>query len=163
MMTRTPLRTRKAIRSPLDVLVADDEPADKLLVALAAGEAATEIRFSFVDDGEQLLVALAKRIADGNPPDVVVLDLRMPRCSGLEALERLAESNTAREIPIVMFTNSRRQSDMDRAIELGVVRFQTKPASYTELVEFIDELGRIVAEARARQPLDWSAEDGEGL
>jgi CheY-like chemotaxis protein len=68
---------------PLDVIVADDEPADNLLLALAAKDARVDMTFTFAEDGEELLRILAERVTEGNAPDLVVLDIRMPRCSGL--------------------------------------------------------------------------------
>ena len=71
---------------PLDVIVADDEPADNLLLAMAAQEADVEMNFTFAEDGEELIRLLTERVAEGKVPDVVVLDIRMPRCTGLEAM-----------------------------------------------------------------------------
>ena len=62
---------------PLDVIVADDEPSDNLLLALAAQDAEVEMNFTFAEDGEELLQILIDRVASGNAPDVVVLDIRM--------------------------------------------------------------------------------------
>lgn len=125
---------------PLDVMVADDEPSDNLLLALAAQDAQVEMNFAFAEDGEELLELLIDRVAAGNPPDVVVLDIRMPRCNGLEALEAISLSASLRQIPVVMFTTSRRTADMERGLSLGASRFVVKPSSYPELVAFANEL-----------------------
>jgi len=124
----------------LDVIVADDEPSDNLLLALAAQDAEVEMNFTFAEDGEELLQILIDRVASGNAPDVVVLDIRMPRCNGLEALEAISLSASLRRIPVVMFTTSRRAADMERGLSLGAARFEIKPSSYPELVAFANEL-----------------------
>jgi CheY-like chemotaxis protein len=129
---------------PLDVLVADDEPADNLLLALAAKDAHVDMTFTFAEDGEELLRVLAERVTEGNAPDVVVLDIRMPRCTGLEAMEVISASEVLRRIPVVMFTTSRRSVDMERGLSLGVTRFEIKPSSYPELVAFANELASVV-------------------
>jgi CheY-like chemotaxis protein len=129
---------------PLDVIVADDEPADNLLLALAAQDAKVNMNFTFAEDGEELLQILIDRVATGNVPDVVVLDLRMPRCTGLEAMEAIAVSQTLRQIPVVMFTTSRRDADRERGLSLGATRFTIKPSSYPELVAFANELAEVV-------------------
>ena len=129
---------------PLDVLVADDEPADNLLLALAAKDARIDMTFTFAEDGEELLRVLAERVTAGNAPDVVVLDIRMPRCTGLEAMEVISASEVLRRIPVVMFTTSRRSVDMERGLSLGVARFEVKPSSYPELVAFANELASVV-------------------
>ena len=129
---------------PIDVLVADDEPADNLLLALAAKDAHVDMTFTFAEDGEELLRVLAERVTEGNAPDVVVLDIRMPRCTGLEAMEVISASEVLRRIPVVMFTTSRRSVDMERGLSLGVARFEVKPSSYPELVAFANELASVV-------------------
>jgi CheY-like chemotaxis protein len=125
---------------PIDVIVADDEPADNLLLALAAQDADAEMNFTFAEDGEELLKILTERVASGNVPDVVVLDIRMPRCTGLEAMELISLSESLRRIPVVMFTTSRRAADMELGLSLGVTRFEIKPSSYPELVAFANDL-----------------------
>jgi CheY-like chemotaxis protein len=129
---------------PIDVLVADDEPADNLLLALAAKDAHVDITFTFAEDGEELLRVLAERVAAGNAPDVVVLDIRMPRCTGLEAMEVISASEVLRRIPVVMFTTSRRAADKAQGLSLGVTRFEVKPSSYPDLVAFANELVEVV-------------------
>jgi CheY-like chemotaxis protein len=125
---------------PLDVIVADDESADNFLMVLAAVDAGAQMNFTFAEDGEEFLQVLAARVAAGNIPDLVVLDIRMPRCSGLEVMEAIAESEFLRRIPVVMFTTSRRATDRKRGVSLGVTRFEIKPNSYAGLVSFMGEL-----------------------
>lgn len=139
LRTTLPLRTASSAQ-PIEVIVADDEPADNLLLALAAQDAEVAMNFTFAEDGEELLQILTERAASGNPPDVVVLDIRMPRCTGIEAMELISLSETLRRIPVVMFTTSRRAADMEAGLSLGVTRFEIKPSSYPELVAFANDL-----------------------
>ena len=127
----------------LDVIVADDEPSDNLLLALAALDADVEMNFTFAEDGEELLRILIDRVTSGKAPDVVVLDIRMPRCTGLEALEAMSVSQLLRRIPVVIFTTSRRSADLDRGLSLGATKFAIKPSSYPELVAFANDLAEI--------------------
>ena len=145
-MTSIPFISGARASRPLDVIVADDEPADNLLLALAAQDAEVEMNFTFAEDGEELVQLLTERVAAGNAPDVVVLDIRMPRCTGLEAMELISLSASLRRIPVVMFTTSRRATDMELGLSLGVTRFEIKPSSYPELVAFANDL---VSVARA--------------
>src|SRR5688572_31482059 len=126
---KSPVCIDEAVRTgrALDVIVADDEPTDNLLLALAALDADVEMDFTFAEDGEELLRILIDRVAAGNAPDVVVLDIRMPRCNGLEALEAISLSESVRRIPVVMFTTSSRAADMERGLSLGATRFEIKP------------------------------------
>jgi CheY-like chemotaxis protein len=127
----------------LDVIVADDEPTDNLLLALAALDADIEMNFTFAEDGEELLRILIERVTAGNAPDVVVLDIRMPRLSGLEALAAMSLAQSLRRIPVVIFTTSRRSADLERGLSLGATKFAIKPSSYPELVTFANDLVEI--------------------
>ncbi|MEO8692304.1 MAG: response regulator [Acidimicrobiales bacterium] len=135
--------TRASVR-PLDVIVADDEASDNLLLTMAARDAEVDMTFTFAKDGEELLRVLNERVASGNTPDVVVLDIRMPRCSGLEVMEVISVSEVLRRIPVVMYTASRRAADMELALKLGVTKFEIKPSSYPELVAFVNALVSVV-------------------
>jgi two-component system response regulator len=135
--------TSSIVTRPLRVVVADDEPSDNLLLALAAHDAQIDIDFTFVEDGEELVELLSVRVAAGNAPDVVVLDLRMPRCNGLEAMELISLSEVLRRIPVVVLTTSRRVEDRERGLALGVARYTIKPSSYGELVMFADGLEKV--------------------
>ena len=143
MISSVSVKATPAPGRALDVVVADDEPSDNLLLALAAQDADVEMNFTFAEDGEELLRILIDRVTSGNAPDVVVLDIRMPRCNGLEAMEAISLSASLRRIPVVMFTTSRRVADMERGLSLGAARFEIKPNSYPELVAFANDLALI--------------------
>jgi CheY-like chemotaxis protein len=143
---------RSRLRSPIDVVVADDDLADNLMLTTAAQDARADLRFTFVEDGFSLLSVLSERIAAGQDPDLVVLDMRMPRCSGLEAMEKIRDTPSLAHIPVVMFTTSRREADIRRAQELGVAEYAIKPSTYAELVEFTDRLNRLVTRRSLRAP-----------
>jgi len=143
MISSVSVKATPAPGRALDVVVADDEPSDNLLLALAAQDADVEMNFTFAEDGEELLRILIDRVTSGNAPDVVVLDIRMPRCNGLEAMEAISLSASLRRIPVVMFTTSRRVADMERGLSLGAARFEIKPNSYPELIAFANDLAHI--------------------
>ena len=127
----------------LDVIVADDEPSDNLWLALAALDADVEMDFTFAEDGEELLRVVIERVRSGKLPDLVVLDIRMPRCSGLEALEAMYLAESLRRIPVVIFTTSRRSADLERGLSLGATKVAIKPSSYPDLVAFANDLAEI--------------------
>jgi CheY-like chemotaxis protein len=143
MSTAVSVESVSTSERALDVIVADDEPSDNLLLALAALDADVEMNFTFAEDGEELLRILIERVTSGNSPDVVVLDIRMPRCGGLEALEAISLSQALRRIPVVIFTTSRREADMQRGLSLGATKFSIKPSSYRELVAFANDIAEI--------------------
>jgi CheY-like chemotaxis protein len=116
------------------VLVAEDEPHIRrvLLTLLEAASFETEA----VCDG----AAALNRLLGATRYDLVLLDLMMPRASGLEVLERVRDLNHRRDVPMMVLTAKGQDADRDRAFELGASDFVTKPFSPKKLLARIDEL-----------------------
>ncbi|MDQ1688751.1 MAG: hypothetical protein QOK42_1726 [Frankiaceae bacterium] len=97
-----------------------------------------------VVDGEQLLDYLHRRgeYADAPRPNLVVLDLRMPKKGGLEVLIDMAEHEELRAIPVVVLSSSDRPEDINGSYALGANSYVTKPASLTGLREGVAQLAR---------------------
>ena len=120
------------------ILLAEDDPDDALLMARALGkliaDTATAHGVHVVTDGEMateyLLGTGPYADRDHHPfPDLVILDLHMPRRSGLEVLAWLRAQPIIGLLPTVVLTSSREAADMDRASELGVDSYLTKPST----------------------------------
>lgn len=118
----------------LRLLVAEDEPHIRrvLLTLLEAASFDTDA----VADG----AAALNLLLGNNPYDIVLLDLMMPRASGLEILERVKDLKHRRGTPMVVLTAKGQDADRDRAFELGASDFMTKPFSPKKLLARIDEL-----------------------
>ncbi len=132
---------------PITILMADDDPDDRLLAAEALRESRVANDLRFVEDGEQLLDYLNRRGRWANPadaprPGVVLLDLNMPRMDGREALAAIKADPALRRIPIVVLTTSRAEADVLRSYDLGANSFITKPVTFGGLVEAMRVLGR---------------------
>ena len=127
------------------IIVADDDPDDRLLIGDAFKEARLLNNVEFVEDGQELLDCLRGhgRYAD-NPcasiPDLVLLDLNMPRMDGREALKEIKKDAKLRHIPIVVLTTSKAEEDIFRTYDLGVNSFITKPVTFAGLVEVMSML-----------------------
>jgi len=76
-----------------------------------------------------------------NLPEVVLLDLKLPKVSGLEVLRRIRENEDTRLLPIVILTSSDEEQDLVRSYELGVNSYIRKPVSFVEFAEAIRQLG----------------------
>lgn len=128
------------------ILMADDDPDDRML----AKEALTENKLAndlyFVEDGEELLDFLHQRgkfNKDNAPkPGLILLDLNMPKMDGREALRELKSNETFRKIPVIVLTTSKAEEDILRTYELGVNSFISKPVTFDELVEVTKQIGR---------------------
>lgn len=133
------------------ILMADDDPDDRLLVKDALGECEAESKVAdqlrFVNDGEDLMDYLLRRGHYADPacsprPDLILLDLNMPRMDGREALREIRNDVELRNIPVVVFTTSRAETDIKLVYNLGANSFVTKPVSFDALVKTVSLLAR---------------------
>lgn len=129
----------------LAILMADDDPDDRLMAREAMEEARLSNPLFFVEDGEQLLHYLRRTGAYTDPqssprPGLILLDLNMPRMDGREALQVIKTDPELRRIPVVVLTTSRAGEDICRTYDLGVNSFITKPVTFEGLVEVMRNL-----------------------
>ena len=123
----------------IEILLVEDNPADILLTEEAFDEADFPHRLHVARDGIEALAFLRREGAyAGVPvPDVVLMDLNMPRMSGLEALDILKEDEALRRIPVIVLTTSRAESDIWRSYNLHANAYIPKPVTISEFVGVI--------------------------
>lgn len=109
------------------ILIADDDPLGAELLEAYLGEIDSELRTA--SDGEQ-----AMQLVSGWRPDLILLDVMMPRISGFEVCKRLRGDPATRDIAIIMITALDQPSDMERAVEAGTDDFISKPINKTDLL-----------------------------
>ncbi|HEX6908923.1 MAG TPA: response regulator [Longimicrobium sp.] len=131
----------------ITILMADDDPDDRLLTAEALRESRLSSDLRFVENGEELLDYLRRRGRWANPsdsprPGLVLLDLNMPRMDGREALAEIKADPELRRIPVVVLTTSRAEADVLRSYDLGANSFIAKPVTFGGLVDAMRALGR---------------------
>ena len=124
------------------ILMADDDPDDRLLVEDAFTEIRLENPLDFVGDGVELMDYLNRRgayahLAGAPLPGLILLDLNMPRKDGREALNEIKRDEMLRKIPIVILTTSKADEDLLASYELGANSFIVKPVTFDKLVEVI--------------------------
>jgi CheY-like chemotaxis protein len=125
-------------RRKFPILIADDDPEDRLLIKEALEESRVANEIHFVNDGEQLLQYL--RTTDVKP-GLILLDLNMPRMDGREALREIKNDAELKRIPVIILTTSKAEEDIYRTYDLGVNSFVTKPVTFASLVKTIAEIG----------------------
>ncbi|MFQ5571647.1 MAG: response regulator [Rhodothermales bacterium] len=135
----------EVLNNTVTVLIADDDPEDRMLILDAFEENRLANDLRFVEDGEELLDYLYRRNHYEDPctspiPGLILLDLNMPRKDGREALEEIKKDPRLRKIPIVVMTTSKAEEDIARSYDLGVNSFVTKPVTFRGLVEVIKKL-----------------------
>lgn len=132
-------------RRPITILIADDDPEDRMLAEEALRESRLVNDIRFVDDGEDLLEYLQNRgkyaDADNPQPDMILLDLNMPRMDGREALKVIKSDPELRRIPVIVLTTSKAEEDIYRTYDLGVNSFIIKPVTFDSLVNIMKVLG----------------------
>jgi CheY-like chemotaxis protein len=129
-------------RGPFTILMADDDADDCLLVQDALRESGQAHLLRIVRDGQQLLDYLRQRgeyldNEDTPRPNLILLDLKMPRLDGREALSELKADPRLRSIPIVVLTTSTARDDISFCYRMGVNSYLTKPATYRGLVDLL--------------------------
>lgn len=127
------------------VLMADDDAEDRALAKDAMGECRPSIDFRFVVDGAELMAYLYQSGEFADPddaprPDVILLDLNMPRKNGREALAEIKADRGLGTIPVVVLTTSQADEDAFAGYKLGANSCLIKPRSFEELVAAMESL-----------------------
>jgi two-component system, response regulator len=127
------------------ILMADDDGEDCALVGDALRETGHPCDLRFVRNGEELFDYLRRQgeyqqPRDAPRPDLILLDLKMPRKDGRETLQELKADPDWRQIPVVILTTSAAGDDVNSCYEMGVNAFITKPVSFRKLVRILDAL-----------------------
>ncbi len=135
-----------AIHDPISILMVDDDPDDRLLVADAFEANRMTGRLRFAEDGQGLMDYLNQRGRYHDPdrfprPDLILLDLNMPGMDGREALAEIKNDPRFRAIPIVVLTTSSQESDIRQTYDLGANSYIVKPMRFSDLVQAIGSLG----------------------
>ena len=128
------------------ILMAEDDPDDCLLARLALERQGMHGALRTVGDGEELMDYLRRRGPYADPaasprPQLILLDLNMPRKDGREALQELKTDPALRQIPVVVLTTSRSDEEVFRSYDRGANSFITKPVTFDSLVEVMQSLG----------------------
>ncbi len=127
------------MHAPVVILLADDDPDDRAFTLRALRQNRLSNDVHTVEDGEELMDFLRRRgsYGDAPRPDVILLDLNMPRMDGREALEQIKSDASLRKIPVVVLTTSEADQDIIQTYDLGVNAFVTKPVTFDGLVNAI--------------------------
>ncbi len=129
------------------ILVIDDNPADIELIELGFETNEVAVRIDQASDGIQAQEKLRQLAAAGDCPQLILLDLNMPRANGFEVMQFINAQGLCEDTSVVVMTTSNATSDRDRCLALGVKEFMTKPPGFDELLTLLKKL---------EMYLDWS-------
>jgi CheY-like chemotaxis protein len=149
------------------ILMAEDDPDDRLLMEEAVAEAGLGVAMRYVADGLDLVNHLTQIKAghgggQESLPELILLDLNMPRMDGREVLEWITVNDDLRHIPVVVLTTTSSPEDRSRVRVLGAVDFLVKPASFEGLVALVRLLPEYWRPNTPPQPDRNSAGAGRG-
>ncbi|MDT4913752.1 MAG: hypothetical protein QOC66_2880 [Pseudonocardiales bacterium] len=138
-------------RGPLGVLLVEDDPGDVMIAKEALKASRLKSRLTVVPDGVEALKYLRREdpYAEGERPDLILLDLNLPKMSGHEVLAEVKADPTLRKIPIVVLTTSGAAEDVVRSYDLHANVFVTKPVDFdhfTAVIKQIDDFFLTVAQ-----------------
>ena len=127
---------------PFDILLLEDEPADAHLVSLSLKEARVHCRLHHLLDGRDGLDFLHRKPPneDAPRPDLILLDLNMPRMNGHEFLNVIKAEPSLCDIPVVVLTTSEVERDVEASFKLGAAGYITKPVDVQQFTAAIAQL-----------------------
>jgi CheY-like chemotaxis protein len=138
------------------ILLADDDPGGVELVLAALAELDLASSIEVVEDGEAALDYIYQRNSfagrgPGNPA-LILLDLKMPKVTGLDVLRTIKADHKTASIPVVVLTSSREESDLATCYRLGANAYVVKPVDYSEFHKAVTELGTFWARLNEPPP-----------
>ncbi len=121
----------KGYKTPLRVLLTDDDEGDRLIFKEIMDEMDEDITVHMVNNGKQLMDFLT---TEKNPfPDIIFLDLNMPNMNGIECLKEIRSNEKYSDISIAIYSTSTSKKDIDDTFHHGANIYITKPAAYSDL------------------------------
>ncbi len=130
---------------PAIILLAEDNPADQQITKRVLRHVKVRTELHIVEDGIELMNYLRRKDKYSDPkssqrPDLILLDINMPRMDGKKALKNIKGDSSLKAIPIVMLTTSNQDHDILESYDLGVNSYITKPSDNNEFIKVIKSI-----------------------
>jgi CheY-like chemotaxis protein len=120
----------------MKILMADNDTDDRLLSSIAFKKLNMAHSLDFVTDGQELMDYLYARLKNKRPlPDLVILDLNMPKKDGRVALKEIKSHEQLKHLDVIIFSTSTYERDMEYTLGLGAKSYIVKPTDYNQLIE----------------------------
>lgn len=124
------------------ILIVDDNSGDVRLLQEALRKCGRSVETTVAPDGVEALRQLQQRAIESNLPELVILDLGLPKLSGLDVLARIKEDPALKAIPVIVFSTSAAPADVAVAYQLHANCYIRKPASLEELFQVVAQIER---------------------
>jgi CheY-like chemotaxis protein len=125
--------------TPISVLLVEDDPGDVLMTREALADSKLLNELAVASDGEEAIEYLRAAAETGTPkkPDLILLDLNLPRVDGREVLEFVKSHERLRRIPVVVLTTSSAEEDIVRSYDLHANAYITKPVDFEQFMSVV--------------------------
>ena len=145
------------MKPPHAILLVEDNPADVKITQRALRESAFPVELLVVRDGEEAVEYLLRQGPHaGDPvwrsPDLILLDLNLPKLNGLQVLQRIRSTPQLHNVPVVVLTTSKRQEDIQQTYAAGANTYIQKPAEYPRYRDLVMTLRQYWHETALRPP-----------
>jgi two-component system, response regulator len=128
----------------IKILLIEDNPDDVELTLRAFKKHNLANHITVARDGEEALDIIfqhGKESAEGLRPDLILLDLKLPKVDGMEVLRQIKENLETKVIPVIVLTSSKEESDLAESYRLGVNSYIRKPVNFEKFTEVVMQLG----------------------
>ncbi|MFN6514600.1 MAG: response regulator [Nostoc sp. CreGUA01] len=127
---------------PIEVLLVEDNPGDAQLTRIALEDSKISIHLNVVEDGVEAMAFLRKqeKYVEAAHPDIVLLDLNLPKKDGREVLAEIKADENLKRIPVVVLTTSQAEEDILKAYNLSANCYITKPVDFDQFVKIVKSI-----------------------
>jgi len=131
--------TEATMVRPIEILLVEDSPTDAFLTQEAFNRSKVLNKMHVIDNGADAMAFLRREgpYAQGQRPDLILLDLNLPRKDGKEVLQEIKSDDDLKAIPVVILTSSKEEEDVLRSYELHANCYITKPVEFQRLTEVV--------------------------
>lgn len=134
--TATPIQTKYKIKmNRLNLLLVEDSENDAHFVNRILNKTLPEASCKWVTDGLEAVEFLQSLESSIEQPELVLLDLKLPKISGLQVLEKIRKNEKTKHLPVVIYSSSGEVKDIEQAYSIGANSYLIKPADYIEMKE----------------------------
>lgn len=142
MPKQSPSATVDVDARPIEVLLVEDDPGDVLMTREAFADNKVKNNLSVVSNGVDAMAFLHKEgeYAHAPDPDLVLLDLNLPRMDGREVLAAIKADESLRSIPVVVLTTSEAEEDVLRSYQLHANAYVTKPVDFEQFIDVVRQI-----------------------
>lgn len=133
----------KIMGKPIEILLVEDNKGDVGLIEEVFEEAKIKNNLHIAEDGEEAMLFLhgEKKFAGSPRPDIILLDLNLPKKDGREVLKEIKEDSNFRNIPVVVLTTSGAEKDILKAYDLHANAYITKPIDLDQFIKVVESIG----------------------